>query len=170
MQFSSISHGIYALTKKIEFEIKFEMSKLRSIESLMSWMNDTDGTRLRWILELVSLGTLLGTNICLRTPVAAPEATKTDGDSETTSGAAIEDQTGEVDSKNASNEDETADKSTDEAAKPAEVPESPIDMDTNLSFPKHEQKTLVEPQKGKEDVLEDDGVHVEGGDEDSVIY
>ena len=108
--------------------------------------------------------------MCLRTAIAAPETTKVNGDSETTSGAAIEAKTGESGGEDARNGDETPDKSTDEAAKPAEVPESSTDMDTNPSSPKHKQQAREEPQKGKEDVLEDDGVHIEGGDEDSVIY
>jgi hypothetical protein len=109
-------------------------------------------------------------NMCLRTAITAHETTRGIGDGETTSGAPIEGKTGESGGKDAYNRDETPDKSTNETAKPAEVPESSTDMDTNPFSPKHKPQAREEPQKSKEDVLEDDGVHIEGGDEDSVIY
>lgn len=91
-------------------------------------------------------------------------------DGETMSGAVAEDKVSQSDSNMAADDGQAPDKSANEAAKPAEVPESPIAANTNTPSPQRDQAAPVEPQGGKDEVMEDDGVHVEGGDEDSVIY
>lgn len=68
--------------------------------------------------------------------------------------------------------DQVPDKSTNETAKSAEVPESPTDNATTnpvSASPKATQNVTEEPQESKEEEMEDDGEHVDG-DEDAVIY
>jgi hypothetical protein len=65
--------------------------------------------------------------------------------------------------------DQTPAKSANNTAKPAEVPESPTDMNTNSSSPNREEHSTIKLRESKVEDVEVDGEHVEG-DEDSVIY
>ena len=65
--------------------------------------------------------------------------------------------------------DQTRAKSANNTAKPAEVPESPTDTNTNLPSPEREENATAKPQESKLEDMEVEGEHVEA-DEDAVIY